>query len=206
MDPSSFQSCSPARDRPRYPSPNKSGHAGKRGAPDGGDAGCIAPPKPAVCGDRVIDPGEACDDGNVTGGDGCSIDCKTIEANFVCPTPGAPCVSTMVCGDGKITGTEECDDGNAVGGDGCSATCKLEEGWVCPIPATKCQAKACGDGLVAGDEECDDGNTADNDGCSSTCRLQSRTETIATSLESRSGLPALGKELAVVSVTRKLTR
>ncbi|MCA9591135.1 MAG: DUF4215 domain-containing protein, partial [Myxococcales bacterium] len=149
------------------------------GAPDGGDAGCIAPPKPAVCGDRVIDPGEACDDGNVTGGDGCSIDCKTIEANFVCPTPGAPCVSTMVCGDGKITGTEECDDGNAVGGDGCSATCKLEEGWVCPIPATKCQAKACGDGLVAGDEECDDGNTADNDGCSSTCRLQSRTETIA---------------------------
>ena len=146
---------------------------------DAGDAGCIAPPKPAVCGDKVVDPGEVCDDGNVSGGDGCSFDCKTVEANYVCPTPGAPCVSTMVCGDGKITGTEQCDDKNVLSNDGCSATCQLEPGWTCPIPGIACVAAACGDGLVAGGEECDDGNVVNDDGCSSACRLQSRTESVA---------------------------
>jgi cysteine-rich repeat protein len=34
------------------------------------------PPPPApVCGDRTVDPGEVCDDGNPTNGDGCSSDC-----------------------------------------------------------------------------------------------------------------------------------
>jgi fibro-slime domain-containing protein len=148
------------------------------GLSDGGDAGCVAPPKPAVCGDKVIDVGEACDDGNVSGGDGCSIDCKTIEANYVCPTPGSLCVSTVKCGDAKITGGETCDDGQAVptSGDGCSATCQLESGWQCLLPGVACTAAKCGDGLVAGTEECDDGNTANDDGCSSTCRLQTTVE------------------------------
>lgn len=139
------------------------------------DAGCVAPPKPAVCGDGVLDPGEACDDGNVTSGDGCSFDCK-IEADYACPTPGALCVSTVVCGDGKITGTEQCDDGNSLSGDGCSSTCALEPGWVCLFPGTACTAAACGDGIVAGTEECDDGDTVDGDGCSSSCKLQTTTK------------------------------
>lgn len=144
-----------------------------------GDAGCTPPPKPVVCGDGFIDPGEACDDGNKTGGDGCSLDCAAIEANFACPTPGVICVSTMVCGDGFVTGTEQCDDKNALAGDGCSATCALELGWVCPVPGVSCNAAACGDGKVAGAEECDDGNTANGDGCSSTCRLQTTTVVVA---------------------------
>lgn len=144
------------------------------GVADGGDAGCVAPPKASVCGDGVLDPGEVCDDKNVVPGDGCSFDCKAIEANFVCPTPGEKCVSTMVCGDGKITGTETCDDGQpAAGNDGCSATCQLENGWTCPFPGVACQAASCGDGIVAGDEECDDGKPPANaDGCSATCTLE----------------------------------
>ncbi len=142
------------------------------------DGGCAPPPKPAVCGDKVIDPGEACDDGNVTGGDGCSFDCTTIEANFACPTPGQPCVSTVVCGDGKVTGTEQCDDGNLTNGDGCTSSCQLVAGWACLVPGTACTAKQCGDGLVAGAEECDDGNTSDGDGCSAACRLQSKTTSV----------------------------
>ena len=143
-----------------------------------GDAGCAPPPKPSVCGDAVIDPGEACDDGNVTPNDGCSLDCKAIEANWACPTPGAPCISTMVCGDGAITGSEQCDDGNTMPGDGCSATCKLEPGWVCPVANASCNAASCGDGIVAGAEECDDKNKNNNDGCSSTCKLQTTTVTV----------------------------
>ncbi|MEA2751993.1 MAG: hypothetical protein QOI41_6136 [Myxococcales bacterium] len=146
----------------------------------GGDGGCVIPPKAAVCGDGFIDPGEACDDSNTKGGDGCALDCKAIEANFVCPTPGALCVSTMICGDGVLQGTEQCDDGNTLAKvDGCSATCTLDPGWVCPLPGTSCNAKKCGDGLKAGTEECDDGANVDGDGCSATCRLQTTTVTVA---------------------------
>jgi fibro-slime domain-containing protein len=146
----------------------------------GGDGGCVIPPKSAVCGDGFIDPGEACDDSNTVGGDGCALDCKAIEANFVCPTPGAKCVSTMICGDGILQGTEQCDDGNtSVKVDGCTATCMLDPGWVCPLPGTACNAAKCGDGIKAGSEECDDNNNLDNDGCSATCRLQTTTVTVA---------------------------
>jgi cysteine-rich repeat protein len=37
-------------------------------------------------------PGEACDDGNLTPGDGCSEDCRVIELGYRCMTPGMPCV------------------------------------------------------------------------------------------------------------------
>src|SRR6478609_5807435 len=32
-----------------------------------------------ACGNRLVDPGEACDDGNANNGDGCSADCKSTE-------------------------------------------------------------------------------------------------------------------------------
>jgi cysteine-rich repeat protein len=31
------------------------------------------------CGDGILDGGEVCDDGNVIGGDGCSVDCKSLR-------------------------------------------------------------------------------------------------------------------------------
>jgi cysteine-rich repeat protein len=83
------------------------------------------------CGNGVIDPGETCDDGNITDGDGCAADCKSAEA----------------CGDGvrNTEAGEVCDDGNTINGDGCSADCKSLE--------------QCGNGITDINEICDDGNT-----------------------------------------------
>lgn len=134
------------------------------GRPDTGFVGC---------GDGRVLAGEACDDGNRDGGDGCSADCSMIEPDYACPTPGSPCVSTVVCGDGVLGGAEACDDRNTGGGDGCSADCaSVEPGWTCPTPGLRCLAAACGDDIVAGTEECEDGNTTSGDGCSETCAFE----------------------------------
>jgi cysteine-rich repeat protein len=94
-----------------------------------------------LCPNGVVDPGEECDDDNLTSEDGCS----------------AVCVAEF-CGDGVIqTGLgESCDDGNAISEDGCSDVC---------IP------EFCGDGVVQAGlgESCDDGNTISEDGCSDVC-------------------------------------
>jgi len=125
----------------------------------------------SVCGDGVLDEGEACDDGNTTDGDGCSSTCEfesvcgngVIEGNEVCDDgntlDGDNCSSTCdavyFCGDGVLEGNEACDDGNTIDGDGCSSACELES--------------LCGNGVLDGNEVCDDGNTLDGDNCSSTC-------------------------------------
>jgi cysteine-rich repeat protein len=100
-------------------------------------SGPVAPS--AVCGNSVLERGEACDDGNSKGGDGCRYDCSGRE----------------VCGDGVLDSGEVCDDGNRQNGDGCRYDCLGEE--------------HCGDGLLDGEEVCDDGNLEEGDGCSSTC-------------------------------------
>jgi cysteine-rich repeat protein len=94
------------------------------------------------CGDAIVDPGEACDDGNVSGGDGCSADCLSDET----------------CGNGIADQNENCDDSNGVGGDGCSADCLSDE--------------TCGNGLidVSTGETCDDNNLIPGDGCSANCQ------------------------------------
>jgi cysteine-rich repeat protein len=136
-----------------------------------------------TCGDGIKQPDEACDDGNLDGGDGCSPDCRsneqcgngTIDDAFGPGDPrneacddgnrldqdgcSADCKSREVCGNrivDRLVG-EECDDGNRDGGDGCGPVCLLE---------------FCGDNIVQPSEECDDGNMASGDGCSSTCKLE----------------------------------
>lgn len=42
------------------------------------------------CGDRIIAGAERCDDGNASGGDGCSAACQ-VESGWVCAAPGVPC-------------------------------------------------------------------------------------------------------------------
>ena len=123
-----------------------------------------------TCGNGVLEGTEECDDGNTTGGDGCTNECK-FESGWSCLTPGVRCQPK--CGDGLQTGGEMCDDGNTHSGDGCSADCsQVEPGWSCPAPGVPCQPK-CGDGLQTGWEECDDGNTASRDGCTSDCKIES---------------------------------
>jgi fibro-slime domain-containing protein len=139
--------------------------------PDGG----IDRPSGGNCGDGVIQRNEGCDDGNTTGGDGCSRICQ-VENNYECPTEGQPCVSIAICGNSRLTSDETCDDGNKVDGDGCSADCSaIEPGFQCRVPGKPCTPK-CGDGIISpppgGTETCDDGNTDPGDGCSTTCHLE----------------------------------
>lgn len=88
--------------------------------------------KQGICGDGVLDAGEACDDGNHTPADGCSPDCK-LESGIDCFDG----VCKPICGDGVTMWmldpsiAEECDDGNLTSGDGCSADCKKEVGYAC---------------------------------------------------------------------------
>jgi len=142
---------------------------------DGGggcDSGRTEADAGPACSDGVVDPGEVCDDGNDESGDGCTANCRQVEANYICPTAGQPCVSTVECGDSRITGDETCDDGNTDVGDGCDADCRLEAGWVCPVVGLACEAKQCNDGIIAGNETCEDGNTDSGDGCDASCSLE----------------------------------
>lgn len=58
------------------------------------------------CGNGVVDPGEACDDGNNDDDDQCTS---------VCTEP--------FCGDGILSGVEQCDDGNFDPTDDCLPDC-----------------------------------------------------------------------------------
>ncbi|NMC71186.1 MAG: hypothetical protein GYA57_14125 [Myxococcales bacterium] len=53
------------------------------------------------------DRAETCDDGNTTGGDGCS-----------------PICTEEVCGSGYVDPGEECDDGNTIDADACTSACR----------------------------------------------------------------------------------
>lgn len=151
------------------PPPDEPDDAGATCTGDASECGPLGPTPEPACGDgRINVAGETCDDGNGVSADGCTATC-TLEADYACPTPGEPCVSTVECGDGKITGSETCDDGNAKPGDGCDADCTQEPGWACQNPGLACRAAECGDQIVAGNEECDFGDGVD--GCES-CRIE----------------------------------
>lgn len=93
---------------------------------------CLA----ASCGNKRIDTGETCDDGNVINGDGCSSLC-IIEMNFYCSGLPSLCMRTIL-GNGIVTGGEECDDGNTINGDGCSAQGLQEPGFTCVGNPSSC--------------------------------------------------------------------
>lgn len=93
------------------------------------------------CGDGLRTPEETCDDNNTTPSDGCSADCMTIDAGYICTGGSISGADTCTeCTDGLYPNTEK---------DTCEPTC--------------------GDGLRAGSEVCDDGNTDDSDGCNMDC-------------------------------------
>src|SRR4051812_10278929 len=82
------------------------------------------------CGNGRVDPGEVCDDGNITDGDGCSSNC----------------LSTERCGNGMIDqmAGEICDPPrprDSVTGVGCSDDCKSD--------------LTCGNGIKDVGEACD---------------------------------------------------
>lgn len=140
---------------------------------EGGDTGT---PTEFECGNRELEPGEFCDDGNTDDGDGCSSDCKEVDLDYDCSVVGEPCVQVVICGNGVLEGSELCDDGNTSGGDGCSADCStVEDGWVCIRPGRDCvELPVCGNGVRDRGEECDDGQATpmSGDGCDEQCQLE----------------------------------
>lgn len=90
---------------------------------------------PSACGNGFVGGSEQCDDGNTTGGDGCSALC-VLEAS-------------ATCGDGAIWSGEQCDDGNTTSGDGCSATCTVETGFACAGQPSSCTTACSGGGVYA---------------------------------------------------------
>jgi cysteine-rich repeat protein len=67
-----------------------------------------------VCGNRIVDPGEMCDDGNSSGGDGCSAECMLDGGATPTPTAtgmgASPTVTPPVAGCAG-----DCDGDDAVG-------------------------------------------------------------------------------------------
>ncbi|HJL17725.1 MAG TPA: putative metal-binding motif-containing protein [Sandaracinaceae bacterium LLY-WYZ-13_1] len=124
------------------------------------DRNCVS-----VCGDGLIASDEQCDDGDTSGGDGCSGSCDE-ETGWSCS--GEPSSCSEDCGDGRVVGGEGCDDGDTSGGDGCSGSCTEETGWSCSGEPSSC-SEDCGDGRIVGGEGCDDGDTSGGDGCSGSC-------------------------------------
>lgn len=148
----------------------------------GGDFGSpgysnLACPAGVVCGNKLREAGEGCDDGNVVSGDGCDSWCQ-VEYTPVCGNlmlePGEQCDDGNLtpldgcspdclkeqkeCGNNIIEFGETCDDGNKVSGDGCSSQCILE--------------LVCGNNVIQAGEQCDDGNQTAGDGCSPTCQIE----------------------------------
>lgn len=138
----------------------------------GFNTGCDGPCSPApeedasgstTCGDRDLSSTEGCDDGNVSSNDGCSETC-TVEAGWVCPTPGLPCEAAK-CGDGILAGAEECEHPLGSTVSGCSSECKIEPGFDCDPKTFTCAPVVCGDGKIQRGETCEDGNELPFDGC-----------------------------------------
>ena len=93
-------------------------HTCGNAVPDGDTCGqssvCINGMCSAImCGDKLVQSGEECDDGNNVDGDGC-------QANCTLP-PSAS------CGNGVRDAGEQCDDSNVKNLDGCDSACKFEQ-------------------------------------------------------------------------------
>ncbi|UJR84943.1 Hypothetical protein I5071_70220 [Sandaracinus amylolyticus] len=121
------------------------------------------------CGDGTRSASEACDDGDLVAGDGCSPTCE-VEHGFDCTGSPSNCRST--CGDGEVASDEECDDDDTAPLDGCNGSCGVEAGWACTGEPSVC-VESCGDGALDPGEQCDDADVDDADGCSSACRIES---------------------------------
>ena len=69
-----------------------------------------------LCGDKVKQTIEKCDDGNTENGDGCSEECE-IEHGWTAvlkvnqTTAKLYTVGEPICGDGFLTSVEGCDEG-----------------------------------------------------------------------------------------------
>jgi cysteine-rich repeat protein len=116
-----------------------------------------------LCGNRAIDPGESCDDGNAADGDGCNASCQNERCISQTVSPGYPTVAL-------------CEDGNVCTDDVCNSNLN---GGTCEHPpkncndSISCTADSCDptDGTCrhsGSDALCNDNNACTDDFCSMT--------------------------------------
>ena len=94
----------------------------------------------AVCGNDMLEPGEACDDGNTSDDDECTSLCLSASCGDGVVQEGFEecddgnrddtddCIACVAaeCGDGFLqAGVEDCDDGNMNDDDGCANDCTV---------------------------------------------------------------------------------
>lgn len=146
-------------------------HVCREGAPPGDGAACAQPGgDPGICvagacveagcGNRFVEAGEECDDGNGESGDGCEPDCTWTCENDV------DCDDHDACSGEETCSGHVCQDGEDLA-DG--ATCTLAGGGAGVCRGGSCASPRCGNGAVEPGEECDDGNTSNEDACLNTC-------------------------------------
>ena len=83
------------------------------------------------CGNGILEPGEACDDGNNLAGDGCTADCLSDE----------------VCGNGIVDPGEQCDWSPIL--------CPGVEPQTCNTSCQCVPLLRCGNGTLQAGEQCD---------------------------------------------------
>jgi cysteine-rich repeat protein len=113
-----------------------------QGQIDANKIGCVAIYSNGLapfCGDGILDPDEACDDGNDIDDDTCRNDCTPPMCGDGIVDPDEDCddgndvdddtcrnnCTAPICGDGIVDPGEACDDGNLDDGDGCSNQCTV---------------------------------------------------------------------------------
>ena len=119
------------------------------------------------CGNGKKEFGEACDDGNVDDGDGCSSQCI------------ATGTAAGVCGNGVLDVGETCETIKDQFPLGCKnpavdeATRPDLNGVGCvKLGSLFATGSRCGSGTVTDGEDCDDRNTVNGDGCNANCLFE----------------------------------
>ena len=107
------------------------------------------PPAAPVCGNGVVEAGEACDgsDGPCGNGQTCGSGCQ-------CETTQPP-QPASVCGNGTIEAGEECDSSH----DGCGISETCNDNCQCEFHQIHLPLPVCGNGIIEAGEECDTTNT-----------------------------------------------
>ncbi|KAH3764485.1 Fibro-slime domain protein [Pelomyxa schiedti] len=103
---------------------------------------CFPIPPPSLCGNGRVDPGEACDGGNL-----CS-ECSCISGSVPTLPPSASC---SFCKNGILNRGEECDSGSL-----CTSACTCFPGAI-PTSPPSLSCTFCGNNFIDFGEQCEAG-------------------------------------------------
>ncbi len=182
-------------------------------------AAFTACPNPrAVCGNALVETGEACDDGNTASGDGCEADCLNETATGGDGGAMGGGTGGGVTGGGTgggvtgggagggVTGggsgggggmvVQMCNNGIPEGTEECDDM-NMTPGDGCENDCTL--TPRCGNGKREGTESCDDGNLVGGDGCEADCMSFTNTATVKGCVGINQRVPLIGQSCSVTA-------